>query len=265
MKINPSHRVFLLQIILIISFVLRAFFPLLSQEKARDLERQWMPVNEHLLIHQFETSNREYKIFLNSIFHEVDADFFQTLLIDSNNWCQPHQYCEPFVVYYHQHPAYADFPVVNIDINDAMEYCKWLTHWYHEQSRRKYKKIIVRLPTEQEWMQAASCGDSLRTYAWPHLSLNDRHKQPLCNYRQPEDQFPLHFEILAPVKSYKSNECKLYNMCGNAAEMIINENYSKGGSWVDEAKYLEIKNRKPRQENSNPYTGFRYVIEIIEE
>lgn len=55
---------------------------------------------------------------------------------------------------------YNDFPAVNISHESAVEYCKWLTELYNESPKKKrYKKVIFRLPTLKEW-QIAALGDS---------------------------------------------------------------------------------------------------------
>ena len=60
---------------------------------------------------------------------------------------------------YHWHPAYADYPIVNIKHSSAKKYCEWLTQQYNQQSKRKYSKVTFRLPTKKEWEHAARAGD----------------------------------------------------------------------------------------------------------
>lgn len=48
------------------------------------------------------------------------------------------------------------YPAVNITYEGAVEYCKWLTDQYNENpKRKKFKKVVFRLPTLKEWQIAA--------------------------------------------------------------------------------------------------------------
>lgn len=49
-----------------------------------------------------------------------------------------------------------NYPAVNISHESAVEYCKWLTDRYNESTKRKkFKKVLFRLPTLKEWQIAA--------------------------------------------------------------------------------------------------------------
>ncbi len=50
---------------------------------------------------------------------------------------------------------YLDYPVLDITHETAKAYCEWLTVQYNAQEKRKFKKVLFRLPTKDEWMIAA--------------------------------------------------------------------------------------------------------------
>lgn len=58
-----------------------------------------------------------------------------------------------------------NYPRDSVSWDEAVAFCRWLTTKYHE------KKLLpdgheIRLPTEWEWQQAASCGVPSRVYPW---------------------------------------------------------------------------------------------------
>lgn len=71
--------------------------------------------------------------------------------------------------------------------------------------------------------------------------------------------------LTAPVDSYNPNAYGLYNMSGNAAEMVILDDISpaaKGGSWFSNAQQVRIDAPAEFVGNTkgSPYVGFRPVF-----
>src|SRR6478736_4482820 len=51
--------------------------------------------------------------------------------------------------------SFGHYPVVNISHKAAIAYCQWLTDEYNNLKKRKFKKVLFRLPTINEWQIAA--------------------------------------------------------------------------------------------------------------
>jgi formylglycine-generating enzyme required for sulfatase activity len=60
---------------------------------------------------------------------------------------------DPMALYYLCHPSYGDYPICNLSQSQAIAYCQWLSA---QLSALSGKEIVVSLPTETEWIQAAS-------------------------------------------------------------------------------------------------------------
>ena len=66
-----------------------------------------------------------------------------------------------FFEQYLEHPAYENYPVVNITREGAELYCQWLTRVWAD--RNPGRTLEFRLPTELEWTYAALGGQPLGT------------------------------------------------------------------------------------------------------
>lgn len=100
-----------------------------------------------------EVSNKEYREFVNWT-REHRPDQVQAVLIDTMGWMRFSLMSAPMMNYYHHHPAFDDYPLTNVSHQQAKLYLEWLTQQYNSSPKRKYKKVVFRLPTEAEWMYA---------------------------------------------------------------------------------------------------------------
>ncbi|MEO6304189.1 MAG: SUMF1/EgtB/PvdO family nonheme iron enzyme, partial [Bacteroidia bacterium] len=142
--------------------------------------------------------------------------------IDTLKWKDKLSYNEPYVHYYHSHPAYYNYPVVNISYEGAKFFCEWLTVQYNAAPKRKFKKVSFRLPSEEEWIIAAQAGNSKAIYPWGGKKLRNKKGEYLANFKSDKTGELLvdvkHVEnadIFTPVGAYWKNDFGLYNMSGN--------------------------------------------------
>ncbi len=199
-------------------------------------------------IDKYEVSNHQYKEFCTSTNRELPK--------------LPDEYKDYF-------EKFKNYPVVYVSWNDANAYCSW-----------KNK----RLPTEAEWVYAASSKSS-NVYSWGKSwksSISNNRKLDNKTIKEKRYYFQNKLGPL-PVKSFIPNQVGIYNMTGNVWEWVgdwYNAEYIvycpemnpagpdngitkviKGGSWNDESFLSRISFRgdeKPDKSFAN--VGFRCLI-----
>lgn len=225
-----------------------------------------------------EVTNFEYRTFLFDLIIQGRKDEFLKAKPDQNQWNNlPGGPNQAIVDHYFSHKAYNDFPVVNISREGAELYCKWLS-----EEVRKYVGIEkeagyndVRLPLRVEWVKAASNEGKQLPYPW---------KGPFVRHSTGafEGAFQSNFvhgvvdtifetstagkDLLAPSKSFWPSELGLYNMSGNAAEMVYEgmnrtDPGTAGGSWMSFENEIKIYAPDPNKGviTAKPTIGFRVV------
>jgi len=228
-----------------------------GQLNIKDINRSLAKINDSLYASKYEISNQLYGAFINSQKKNHNDDILVKAKIDSLQWLSKESYNKPYEFYYHLHPAFNDYPVVNITYDGAVLFCKWLSDEYNSSPKRKFKQVIFRLPSEQEWMIAAKGGSSSSNYTW------DENKGLInCNYRTTNEDSVNYYTV--SVKTYQPNGYGLYNMCGNVAEMLNDKKMVKGGSWQDTIENVKIDAQKPYDGKAMTTVGFRYFMEVVE-
>ncbi|MES2836576.1 MAG: SUMF1/EgtB/PvdO family nonheme iron enzyme [Bacteroidota bacterium] len=237
----------------------------------KEINKSLSKINENLYASKYEVSNKLYNSFLNSLILSKNTSLLAIAKIDTLKWKDKFSFNEPYAYYYHSHPAYQDYPVVNISFEAAKLFCEWLTLQYNADTKRKFKKVLFRLPTEDEWIIAAQAGDASAIYAWQGTELNNKKGQIMANFKMDlRDSLRVHgkrtenADLTAPVNSYWKNNYGLYNMSGNVAEMINEKGIAKGGSWRDNSEVLEVEAKQKYDGKPQVFVGFRYFMEIIE-
>jgi len=252
----------------------------------KEIDKSVAKITDSLYAGKYEVTNLLYRYWGFDLIKDNKTDMIKIYLPDSLNWRDKLAYNEPFVTYYFRHPAYDNYPVVNVTYEAAVKYCAWLTDKYNADSKRHFKKVLFRLPTQKEWENAATgATEDLLLYPWGNrLFQNGKF---MCNFRQYGDEsikidtitkklvvdyaFPSNnigwiedgADITCPVSSYSPNNYGLYNVCGNVAEMVKEKGTACGGSWKSTGGDVTLKSRM-HYTKSAVDLGFRYFMQIIE-
>ena len=232
-----------------------------------------------------EITNLDYNEFLTDLKKQGKTEDYELAKQHPEKWNErPHAYGEPFVETYGMHPAYAKYPVLTISKKGAELYCQWLT----KKLQPNYPKhnVNFRLPTEHEWVYAARGGNQLAPYPWGGYYLRNSKGKFLANFKRlgagaiHYDRKNNEYKVMidpqnnpsmpAPVNSYIPNDFGLYNMAGNAAEMISTKsltsdgNRTKGGCF-DSTGFditIEAEDEFDGWTEPSPFIGFRTIMDV---
>lgn len=251
----------------------------ISDITPKTLEKSMRKVSRRIWAAETETTNAQYERFLQDLLKNRDFEQLELCKTTAVNW---HSLLPDSLknlpnaaIFPNGHPDNPEMPVQNITHEAAQRYCEWMTRVYNASTeRKKFKKVLFRLPTEPEWIMAASGGKADQPYPWGGYYIRNSKGCYLCNMAVKEPcggdcaskGQPDHDGGFFPVaaETYFPNDYGLYNISGNVAEMIDIQGKSKGGSWNDIPLYGQLKTVGEYKEPS-PAVGFRVFMEIIEE
>ncbi|PCJ65197.1 MAG: hypothetical protein COA58_10050 [Bacteroidetes bacterium] len=233
---------------------------------------------ETFYVSKGEVSNIHYKEFLSYLRQTGRMKEYTDNIPDTTVWRSKLSYNEPFMNYYYKHSAYNGYPVVGVTLKQANAYAEWLTEIYAMKDQEA--KITFSVPTKKQWIRAAR-GETVNFYPWGGPNLRNSKGNYLANFKN-LDAGNIHFNrekkayelkisktvademiITVPSQSYYPNSFGLYNMCGNVAELVSDENIAMGGSWNDTGYDIRVESEQSAIEPSST-VGFR-VIATIEE
>ena len=211
-------------------------------------------------IFKTETSNLDYLNFLESI-KDKNSTQYKSALPDTNVWSNKINFNQSYVNQYFRYPGFRQYPVVGVSHENALLYCKWLEENINIQMEGT-EKVIVKLPSEIEWIKAAKGDNQNAIYPWGGTDLRDKRGRIFANYKKEKQENFEGMIITASIKSYPPNEFGIYQMSGNLAEMLDEPKKVKGGSWNMPANALKIDESENVDYPSNN-VGFRPVLIVV--
>lgn len=231
-----------------------------------------------------EVSNFSYREYLFDLKQNDRIEEYKQALPDTTKWNTSSFALSKYVQYYFSHPAYRQYPVVNVSKLQAEKYCEWLTRVWRKNTGNE--SIVFRLPTRAEFLRAANGSSIDRPYAWNSPYLRDGAGNFQCNFLPIDagaisrDSITGKFvvknvrvdflapgsdngDLTAPVRSFRPNEFGIYNLNGNISEMVADENIAVGGDWNSPG--FDIRNQSTKKfTEANPTVGFRPVMTFLE-
>lgn len=214
-------------------------------------------------ISKTEVTNAEYRTFLFDLLIQGKKAEFDIAKPNQEEWVNyfpEKEGLEPMQFKYFSHPAYDNYPVVNVPPAGATLFCQWLRK--SVESKYSVQLDPIRLPTTLEWILAATASKKHETFPWDNDSITNENGCYLANFKSPTSDGST---FTAKVDTYMPNSRGLFNMAGNVSELCYNYKtkmfISMGGSWNDSEEYLKIyKSEQPFNGNKgNPTVGFRVV------
>lgn len=197
-----------------------------------------------------EVTNLEYRTFLFDLLIQGRKDDYIKAKPDEQMWVKQFSNSQkPMADLYFSHPAYNNYPVVNISREGAELYCKWLTTEYNEYAATKKAALIndIRLPSRTEWTYAASSCGKYTNYPWQGEFTRNSKGGFLANHKPFEGRYydDGYFHT-GEVTSFYPNDFGLYCLSGNVAEMVYNTDNSKtnpgtaGGDWTSDPEHIKL-------------------------
>lgn len=252
---------------------------------------QLLPYNLNLYAGVTEVTNEVYELFLTDLLKRKEFDQLQKHKIYKTDWRSylptKFQNLPEDRLYANGSPNDPEAPIQNISYESAVAFCNWLTAIYNniEHKKKKFKRVRFRLPTENEWMLAASMlSPSVDTtfvfdeyqhkYSWGGAYARNSKGCFLANFNT-SNETPREGKVAGSpaldgaffslrVDAYFPNNYGLFNTIGNVAEMVQEKGKAKGGSWFHSAAVSTIQNVQTYSE-PQPYIGFRVFMEVLEE
>lgn len=227
------------------------------------------------VIQKTEVSNLEYRTFLFDLLIEGRKEEFLKAKPDQTMWTKLlGEYNKPMEELYFSHPAYNDYPVVNISREGAELYCKWLSKEIYDfvDDKKKEQFNDIRIPSRAEWVMAASVEGKKGPYPWDGEFVRNSKGCYLANYKPTDstyyDDGGFH---TVKVNSYLPNDFGLFNMSGNVAEMVYDDYPLKnpgtaGGGWMSSAEEIKILGPDLHKglTEAHPNVGFRVVMTYMQ-
>lgn len=235
-------------------------------------------LKDSLFIDFTEITNITWLQYLFFIKDSTEQKRLQALPDDTLMWDR--RKYDPKVSDYSLEAVFSSHPVVGISYEQAVAFCQWRTEAINQTSEKWEKegkgllkgyqtRFYFRLPTEQEWEEAAQGGMfkvqneyGLSKKAEKWLKKNKKIANIKGNYLVREKRrFREYDSLTNSVYEGLPNPLGLCDMIGNVSEMVLEKGIAKGGSWLNTLEECKISNRQ-YYDKPKKWLGFRCICEV---
>ena len=245
----------------------------------KKLEKNFKKVDGALWASSTELKIGDYDQFLMDLVKNREFEKLATCKVEKTDWRallhDSHKDLSDKIVFEHGHPDEATMPIQNISHEAAILYCEWLTGVYNQSDykKKKFKKVVFKLPTAEEWVLAAEANRKDIPYPWGGYFYKNAKSCYLSNFNVtsqegceecPEEATANDGGFFTvPVDAYFPNDFGCYGMSGNVAEMVAEKGIAKGGSWEDKPENCTIQAIK-KYDAPSIAIGFRVFMQVVE-
>jgi formylglycine-generating enzyme required for sulfatase activity len=267
--------------------LLTPVFPFVFKENVqkwllKNIENSFVKVTDNLYMGDTEVTIQQYNYFLTDLLEKKDFNTLMVVKAEKTDWRsllpENAKTLDDKTIFPNGNPDNPKFPAQNMSYEGAVEFCKWMTDFYNKEDieKRKWKKVVFRLPTEEEWMTAArGKKDKNVKYPWgtdkpttvkgcflSNFNSRDEHCETCPLYPKVFDKLSKDGALFTTqADAYFPNDIGIYGIIGNVAEMTATRGIAKGGSWEDVPADCTIQSQK-KYTNPSPAIGFRVLMEI---
>lgn len=199
--------------------------------------------------------------------HGKESAEYTSAFPDSSSWSNKLAPNCPNYRSYLKSPLFRSYPVIGVNKDQALAFCKWrtdrvnqflyikenkLTHDYASYDSLEYdfpKVFEYTLPTQNQWIELSQIPFSDKV-----LKRANKSGEKLGNFIDTQTDT----SNIQPVYSYFPNEKGLYNVFGNVAELVAENSVVMGGSWKHSEVDCKLKQGQ-QQNNTNNWIGFRCI------
>ncbi|MEP3387704.1 MAG: SUMF1/EgtB/PvdO family nonheme iron enzyme [Reichenbachiella sp.] len=137
---------------------------IISEIDIKALDKEITKVKDNIYASISETTNEQYEVFLDYLNENGYDDLYQKAAINLSKYegssLGIHKSYHFDIRKNTKHKSgnntdFSQHPAMDMSHEAAKIYCEWLTTQYNGQEKRKFKKVLFRLPTQQEWTMAA--------------------------------------------------------------------------------------------------------------
>lgn len=248
-------------------------------------------------IRSVAVTNLEYKTFLADLLIKKKEEDYLKAQVFPEGWMDFH--CYNLANSYFQDEKYNDFPVVNMPLEGAILFCRWLEeegNFFIQKNSMKSKVLQIRLPFVEEMIRAARDGYARFAYEKGYNTIYDLEEKLVdnsfsgraetikkrasksdtlysilvtnkygWNEREISDFFNagLNYYNTQPSDTLFSERMKVFGKIGRVSELVMQKNTSKiwlaGQSWKSKEEYLKFE-EEFKNKLVSPFVGFRPII-----